>query len=813
MLSKRNIAVFTLVFLQVILLQTTVRAQHRATDSLKATLSVVADTQKVHNCIRISSYYNRVNADSCLHYAEKALALASRLNEKRLMALAKLQVAVHGTNTAMFDKGTSYAMEAFSTLDSLNDYDNAAYAANLIGNAALGAGNKSQALKWYRTSLLFGEKGKNEFKIAVAMFGMANVEFELKVFDSAFVHYGLCEELFTKLGKTREAIGSGLTRADISYKLGRTQQSIDLLTKIKQDVFELNDNYYLAYFFYQRGLCQRVLHRYVLALADMHTALTLFKDMKSFTNVCDAYQELGKTHYEKGNADSAYFYSTLYIYLNDSLFTANKLERMAEIETRYQTAEKDKLLLENNLEIRDRVAEVEEQESRQVLFIIGLCVMMVLVILAFMSYRRKRRDNLTIAAEKRKSDELLLNILPAETAEELKISGTAKARNFEMVTVMFTDFKGFTTIAEKLSAVELVAEINEYFIEFDNIVQRHGVEKIKTIGDAYMAVGGLPTAKETHAEDVIQAALEIQEFVAKKKIEKGNSAFEIRIGVHSGPVVAGIVGIRKFAYDVWGDTVNTASRVESAGINGCINASAATYELIKDKFKCIQRGKVDVKGKGEIEMYFVVPENRELVMDFYRAEKYVIDLLSSRLPQSYFYHNVNHTLDVINTVAFLTKAENFADDEEITLLRTAAAYHDTGFLYDYANNKAAARKYVSEILPKFGYSESQIASVQRYIQVVELQEIPMNKMECIMKDADLDYLGRDDYWDIAFMLRKEWESVGIKKTDKEWFELQIEFLTTHKFHTATSQGLRNATKTKNIEVLRKLLANLEAKKG
>jgi adenylate cyclase len=203
-------------------------------------------------------------------------------------------------------------------------------------------------------------------------------------------------------------------------------------------------------------------------------------------------------------------------------------------------------------------------------------------------------------SEKEKSDKLLLNILPTEIAEELKQTGEAKAKQFNQVSVLFTDFVNFTGLSEQMSAQELVQEIHKNFTAFDAIMEKHGIEKIKTIGDAYLAVCGLPQETEHHAKRLVQAALEIQAYMAQS-----NGKFKIRIGIHSGAVVAGIVGVKKFAYDIWGDTVNTASRMESTSEVGKINISETTYELIKNDFDCTPRGQIEAKGKGSIAMFFV----------------------------------------------------------------------------------------------------------------------------------------------------------------------------------------------------------------
>ena len=226
----------------------------------------------------------------------------------------------------------------------------------------------------------------------------------------------------------------------------------------------------------------------------------------------------------------------------------------------------------------------------------------------FNRYKYVRKTKKIIEDEKDRSEKLLLNILPHETAEELKEKGSATPKHYDMVSVLFTDFKGFTTIAEKLTPQQLVEELNQCFMEFDKIIDRNNLEKIKTIGDAYMCAGGIPVANETNPVDIVKAGLEIKAYMEKLKSDResqGKDYWELRIGIHTGPVIAGVVGKNKFAYDIWGDAVNTASRMESSGIPGQVNISGTTYELIKDHFNCNHRGKIQAKNKGEIDMYIV----------------------------------------------------------------------------------------------------------------------------------------------------------------------------------------------------------------
>lgn len=218
------------------------------------------------------------------------------------------------------------------------------------------------------------------------------------------------------------------------------------------------------------------------------------------------------------------------------------------------------------------------------------------------------RQKEEIALEKQKSDQLLLNILPFETAEELKEKGVARVKKYKLVSVLFTDFVGFTRISEKLSSEELVVKLDSFFRMFDEIIEHYELEKIKTIGDAYMCAGGIPVADETNPVRMVLAAFEIQtrmQTLNQQTDQKGETPWQLRIGINTGPVITGVVGKRKFAYDLWGDTVNVASRMESGGGAGQINVSGSTYLAIEKWFYCKHRGQLEAKNKGKIDMYFV----------------------------------------------------------------------------------------------------------------------------------------------------------------------------------------------------------------
>lgn len=303
------------------------------------------------------------------------------------------------------------------------------------------------------------------------------------------------------------------------------------------------------------------------------------------------YPNVAKAFAANGYLDLAYSYSDSTNRAKDSLEKGRNIIFLSGLQHKIDYEK-------HSAELQKKEAEVKQQKLyRNSLF--GGFAIVLLFAGVFLMQRNK------IKKGKKQSDELLLNILPVEVAEELKAKGTADAKHFENVTVLFTDFKSFTTVTEDLTPQELVGELHTCFKGFDEIIGHYGIEKIKTIGDAYLAVCGLPMSDKNHAVNVVNAAIEIRDFIESRRHNLGERTFEIRIGINSGSVVAGIVGVKKFAYDIWGDTVNTAARMEQNSEAGKINISETTYELVKDKFICEYRGEIDAKNKGKLKMYFV----------------------------------------------------------------------------------------------------------------------------------------------------------------------------------------------------------------
>lgn len=432
--------------------------------------------------------------------------------------------------------------------------------------------------------------------------------------------------------------------------------------------------------------------------------------------------------------------------------------------------------------------------------------------------------------EKDKSERLLNNILPKETASQLKKDGRSAARDFSKVSIMFTDFVGFSKIAEEMDAKDLVSILDMHFRKFDSIIDKNDLEKIKTIGDAYMCAGGVPIRNKTNPINTTLAAVQIKYYMLDFKAQqekKGEPYWKLRIGINTGPVSAGVIGTKRYAYDVWGNTVNRAQRMEQLCEPEKIAVSQDTFDYIEPYFECKKIGKVATKSGVKILMYEVISIKPELSIDglgiepnksfqklvnlhhfskinYYKAERFILSKLKKELSPKLHYHSYEHSKDVTRQAERIAIGEGITD-EDLFLLKSAASYHDAGFVEQYERNEPIGARMAAEILPKFGYTEAHIERIKELIFVTQVPHKPKNNLEEIICDADLDYLGRDDFHEIADRLRIELREHGKIDSDRKWDQMQVSFLTNHRYFTKTSIETRLDKKRMNLEDIKRKL--------
>ncbi len=429
--------------------------------------------------------------------------------------------------------------------------------------------------------------------------------------------------------------------------------------------------------------------------------------------------------------------------------------------------------------------------------------------------------------------QLLNHIFPAPVLQELNANNKFDPRRIENGVVMFTDLVDFSLKSKNMKPIRLLKKLEHYFTEFDDIMKRYDLEKIKTIGDAYMAIGGVTENTPHPALRACLAALEIRDFMYnEREVARAfnRDTWEIRIGLHMGPLVAGIIGTDKISFDVWGDTVNIASRAERDAKPGGITITKPIAENVKEYFQLEARGETEIhKRGGKMFMYYLNdlrPEYclfgdgkvastslREICglipIDFKHMRIDIINRLKALLPENVVYHDIAHTLNVEKAVERYAKLEGL-DEESILLLRTAALYHDSGFILSHESNEEFAIKMARNSLPRFGFNEFQIEIICNIIRSTSIDHTPVTLMEKILCDADHDYLGRADYYSVVNKLRIELENYGIKKSEEEWVKFQINYLeNVHRYHTQTAKNIRVQGKKSRIKELKDKLLTLQ----
>jgi adenylate cyclase len=508
-------------------------------------------------------YFNQGADDKALEYTLKALQLAEKLRDTVRIISASINVGViyHNKKDPV---ALNYLLKAVPLVEMSNNKD------ALIKDALINiTGNIGE--------IYFDN---NDNKKAVEYFNKS-IKAAAGSSDAAFSYNGI-GKVNLREGKFETALRNHNTALEIAEKADDKFQVIRSLRGIA-DVYEKQGNTTLAIQYYSKA-------RVIAEQMD---------DVK--VELKDLYKDMSAAYAKKNDFANAFSLKSLYSDIKDTLYNLETRKKLNQLQFDFELSKK-----EGEIVLQD--AKIKSEKQIRIGVTIGLGLILVIAFIIYRNYLQKAKINRILDKQNAQIEHLLLNILPKEVASELQATGGSKPRHFDQVSVLFTDFKGFTSIADKMSPEEVVQELNECFMAFDGIMEKYNLEKIKTIGDSYMCAGNIPSPDKDHVYNIIKAGMEIQDFMDKynvSRIEQGLETWQLRMGVHVGPVVAGVVGIKKYAYDIWGSTVNVASRMESNGTPGRVNISAATYELIKHRFECSHRGKIYAKNLGELDMYFI----------------------------------------------------------------------------------------------------------------------------------------------------------------------------------------------------------------
>jgi adenylate cyclase len=434
------------------------------------------------------------------------------------------------------------------------------------------------------------------------------------------------------------------------------------------------------------------------------------------------------------------------------------------------------------------------------------------------------KENDRLQSELENLKEILSEMKKKGGTYEVKELEVPKSLKFKMVTVLYANIHGFSKISADMDGEALMDDLDTVMIQFDSILEKYKIQKIKTIGDSYMCAGGIPVKNITNPVQVVLAALEMQHFLNEyqKTLDEKKRIWQIKMGIHTGPVTAETSGKKKVSYDIKGDTVNIATRMESAAEVGQILLSVMTNELIKEFFVCDYYGKLPVKYKGDLEMFIVkglkpefsvdgtgiIPndlfETKFKLIQFTDIQEIILDKLEKELPKYLYYHNVKHTVDVVTEVELIGWAEG-CTDEEVLLLKTAGLFHDAGHTIAYDDHEDLGCDLAREFLPQYGYNQEQIDKICEIIMATKLPPKPKNLLEAIICDSDLDYLGRSDMIPVSNTLFKELAEQNKINSFNAWNKLQVKFISGHQYFTQTARNLREVNKQKQIERISKLI--------
>jgi class 3 adenylate cyclase len=589
-------------------------------------------------CLNIlgAVYDQQDNYLKAIEYYQKALTIYKKINHIKGMGICLGNLAGLYNLQGNYPKALETQLQSLKIAEKLENEEGIADNLSSLGNIHYNQGNYVKAMDFYEKGLKIREKIGDEQGIAISFYCIGNIYESKKEYSKALAFYEKGLKLREKIGD-EQGMGASLSSIGAIYgKLGQTEKALEFQQRGLAFAQKNEDQGSIAYNLLSISQIYQDQKNYNLSLDYALKSLQVAQKAGLLIESNSASKTLYEVYKSKGEYSQALKHFEYFKQTNDSLFNLEREKKMANLEAKADIEKKELAIQKQEVEIQKQKEARDFQLKINYLIIGGLILMMILSFFIYRSQQKEKKAKELVSKQKeevsqqkeeiqqineelnstlqvveqerQKSDKLLLNILPYETAQELKEKGSATPQHYDLVSVLFTDFKGFTNAVEQLKPIEVIKELDFCFNKFDEIIEKYGMERIKTIGDAYMAVGGLPMANQTNPYDAVSAGLEIQVFMNQLKQQReseGKTAWQCRLGIHSGEVIAGVVGTKKFAYDIWGDTVNTASRMESSGEVGKVNISGATYELVKNTFKCAYRGKIEAKNKGEVAMYFV----------------------------------------------------------------------------------------------------------------------------------------------------------------------------------------------------------------
>ncbi len=525
-------------------------------------------------------YYYLGNYPKALDFYKQAVIIQKEIGDEKITAATTQNIGGIYSKVKDYQNAVKYYDKAYSIYKKLNDTKAIAQNLNGVGFIFIKQKKYQKAFDSLNQALLISDKfNDKQIKIEV-LANLGELFYDQSDYRKSLYYYTRCLQYSNEIKSLQYISDSQTAIGNILHQNGKNQEAVEKCRaslKIGEKLGSVS---------VKRDACE-----------------CLYK----------AYKSIGKDRLALG------FYEKVHVFEADmqSEETSNRMMNM-EFQKQQLVDSLSNVKKEHLLKIK-HTKEIQEKEKQRNMIVISLCFILVVAAGLWSRLNFMRKSRAAIKIEKDNSERLLLNILPEEIAEELKANGFVSTKDFNLVSILFTDFKSFTETSEKLSPQALVEEINVCFKAFDLICGYYNIEKIKTIGDAYMAAGGIPKPDIHSLKNIVSAGIEMQKFMLERKIindEDHKPTFEMRLGIHAGPIVAGIVGVKKFQYDVWGDTVNTASRMESSGEVGKVNVSESLYDLIKNEseFSFEYRGMIQAKGKGKIKMYFV-SENRIDVSD------------------------------------------------------------------------------------------------------------------------------------------------------------------------------------------------------